>query len=60
MNEVSKPLSWSMPPERVCDKLKSKDAQICELKYGVSNTLALAINVERLLQTKRLTGNRSI
>ncbi|CAO4375998.1 unnamed protein product [Caenorhabditis nigoni] len=34
MNEVTKPLSWSMPTDKVCnDKLKSKDAQICELKY---------------------------
>ncbi|VDD89358.1 unnamed protein product [Enterobius vermicularis] len=33
MNEVSKPLSWSMPPEKVCEKLRAKDAQICELKY---------------------------
>uniref|UniRef100_A0A1I7ZCS5 Mesencephalic astrocyte-derived neurotrophic factor homolog n=1 Tax=Steinernema glaseri TaxID=37863 RepID=A0A1I7ZCS5_9BILA len=33
MNDVSKPLSWSMPPAKVCEKLKSKDAQICDLKY---------------------------
>uniref|UniRef100_A0A1I7XID9 Mesencephalic astrocyte-derived neurotrophic factor homolog n=1 Tax=Heterorhabditis bacteriophora TaxID=37862 RepID=A0A1I7XID9_HETBA len=36
MSEVSKPLSWSMPPAKVCEKLRSKDAQICELKYGKS------------------------
>jgi len=33
MSEVSKPLSWSMPVEKVCDKLRQMDAQICELKY---------------------------
>lgn len=33
MNEVSKPLSWSMPPVKVCEKLRSKDAQICDLKF---------------------------
>ncbi|KAI6188964.1 MANF/CDNF-like protein [Aphelenchoides besseyi] len=33
MNEVTKPLSWSMPASKVCEKLKSKDAQICELKF---------------------------
>ncbi|PIO67289.1 MANF/CDNF-like family protein [Teladorsagia circumcincta] len=33
MVDVTKPLSWSMPPEKVCEKLKAKDAQICELKY---------------------------
>lgn len=33
INEVSKPLSYSMPAEKVCEKLKPKDAQICELQY---------------------------
>ncbi|KJH45190.1 ubiquitin--protein ligase [Dictyocaulus viviparus] len=33
MGDVSKQLSWSMPAEKVCEKLRSKDAQICELKY---------------------------
>uniref|UniRef100_A0A0K0FXP6 Mesencephalic astrocyte-derived neurotrophic factor homolog n=1 Tax=Strongyloides venezuelensis TaxID=75913 RepID=A0A0K0FXP6_STRVS len=33
MNDVTTPLSFSMPPEKVCtSKLKPKDAQICELK----------------------------
>lgn len=34
MGDISKQLSWSMPPEKVCDKQKSKDQQICDLKYG--------------------------
>jgi len=33
LGEMSKPLSWSMPPEKVCEKLKKKDQQICDLKY---------------------------
>lgn len=33
INEVSKPLSFSMPAEKVCEKLKPKDAQICELVF---------------------------
>ena len=33
INEVSKPLSFSMPAEKICEKLKPKDAQICELQY---------------------------
>ncbi|VDO96887.1 unnamed protein product [Soboliphyme baturini] len=33
MNEVTKPLSFSMPPEKICERLRSKDGQICELKY---------------------------
>jgi len=33
MNDVAKPLSWQKPPEKVCDQLRTKDQQICELKY---------------------------
>lgn len=32
-NEVSKPLSHHIPVEKICEKLKKKDSQICELKY---------------------------
>ncbi|CAI9615865.1 unnamed protein product [Staurois parvus] len=32
-NEVSKPLSNHIPPEKICERLKKKDGQICELKY---------------------------
>ncbi|KAK6627313.1 hypothetical protein RUM43_002840 [Polyplax serrata] len=33
LGEMSKPLSWGMPADKVCEKLKKKDAQICELRY---------------------------
>lgn len=33
VNEMSKPLSWNTPPEKVCEKLQKKDSQICELRY---------------------------
>ncbi|XP_062272422.1 mesencephalic astrocyte-derived neurotrophic factor [Scomber scombrus] len=33
INEVSKPLSYHVPVEKICEKLKKKDGQICELKY---------------------------
>ncbi|KAM8868179.1 mesencephalic astrocyte-derived neurotrophic factor-like isoform 1-T1 [Synchiropus picturatus] len=33
INEVTKPLSYHAPVEKICEKLKKKDAQICELKY---------------------------
>jgi len=33
MNEVTKPLSWGMPAEKVCERLNEKDAQICDLEY---------------------------
>ncbi|OXB71303.1 UNVERIFIED_CONTAM: hypothetical protein H355_005729 [Colinus virginianus] len=34
INEVSKPMSHHIPVEKICEKLKKKDSQICELKYG--------------------------
>ncbi|KZC10087.1 PREDICTED: mesencephalic astrocyte-derived neurotrophic factor homolog [Dufourea novaeangliae] len=33
LNELSKPVSWSMPANKVCEKLKKKDAQICDLRF---------------------------
>ncbi|XP_068951723.1 mesencephalic astrocyte-derived neurotrophic factor [Petaurus breviceps papuanus] len=33
INEVSKPLSHHIPVEKICEKLKKKDSQVCELKY---------------------------
>ncbi|KAK6480615.1 mesencephalic astrocyte-derived neurotrophic factor-like [Huso huso] len=33
INEVTKPLSYHVPVEIICEKLKKKDSQICELKY---------------------------
>ncbi|CAB3385607.1 Hypothetical predicted protein [Cloeon dipterum] len=33
LGELSKPLSWSMPAEKICEKLKKKDVQICDLRY---------------------------
>ncbi|XP_019736293.1 mesencephalic astrocyte-derived neurotrophic factor [Hippocampus comes] len=32
-NEVSKPLSYHVPVDKICEKLKKKDSQICELRY---------------------------
>ena len=34
LGEMSKPVSWSMPADKVCQKLYKKDQQICDLKYG--------------------------
>ncbi|KAJ9579540.1 hypothetical protein L9F63_004799, partial [Diploptera punctata] len=33
LGELSKPISWSMPADKVCEKLKKKDSQICDLRY---------------------------
>ncbi len=34
ISELVKPISWSMPVEKICLKLYKKDEQICDLKYG--------------------------
>ena len=33
VSELSKPLSWGLPSDKICDKLHKKDSQICELRY---------------------------
>jgi len=33
LGEMSKPMSWGMPPLKVCEKLQKKDRQVCELAY---------------------------
>nr|QFR37473.1 mesencephalic astrocyte-derived neurotrophic factor [Phigalia pilosaria] len=33
LGELSKPLSWSMPADKICEKLRKKDAQICDLRF---------------------------
>ena len=43
LGEMSKPLSWGMPSEKVCEKLKKKDRQICELRYGKFFSAVVAI-----------------
>ncbi|XP_048812984.1 mesencephalic astrocyte-derived neurotrophic factor [Lagopus muta] len=42
INEVSKPMSHHIPVEKICDKLKKKDSQICELKYDKQIDLSTA------------------
>lgn len=52
INEVSKPLSYHVPVEKICEKLKKKDSQICELKYEKELDLS---NVElKTLKVKEL------
>lgn len=34
LGELSKPLSYHLPADKVCEKLKKKDVQICDLRFG--------------------------
>jgi len=47
VGEMSKPLSWSMPMDKVCEKLKKKDSQICDLKYDKEINWA-EVNLKKL------------
>lgn len=40
VNEMARPVSIGMPPEKVCEKLSMKDSQICDLKYEKQLDLA--------------------
>lgn len=33
LGEMSKPLSWSMPADKICEKLRKKDLQICDIRF---------------------------
>jgi hypothetical protein len=33
LSEMSKPMSWGMPMDKICEKLKKMDKQLCELRY---------------------------
>lgn len=48
LGEMSKPLSWSMPALKVCEKLKKLDAQICDLRFGMFKFISLKINIVSL------------
>jgi len=46
LGELSKPLSWSMPADKICEKLKKRDAQICDLRFGMYNVRALLLRIQ--------------
>ncbi|XP_061114389.1 mesencephalic astrocyte-derived neurotrophic factor-like [Conger conger] len=47
VNEVSIPLSSHIPVVKICEKLKKKDGQICELKYDKQVDLS-TVDVKKL------------
>lgn len=47
LGEMAKPLSWGVPPLKVCEKLKKKDKQICDLAYEKQIDLK-SVNLKKL------------
>ncbi|XP_069765987.1 cerebral dopamine neurotrophic factor isoform X1 [Narcine bancroftii] len=41
VNEVARPMSAHVPVPKICEKLRMRDAQICELKYASSTVSEL-------------------
>jgi len=54
LREISKPISYGLPSDKICERLKKKDLAICELTYERK------INVEEVdftkLRVKELKG----
>lgn len=59
INEVSKPLSYHVPVEKICEKLKKKDGQICELKYGEEGRVRIFSPNKRLSPTVQEVNNNN-
>ncbi|XP_075430305.1 mesencephalic astrocyte-derived neurotrophic factor [Ascaphus truei] len=54
-NEVSKPMSHHIPADKICEKLKKKDSQICELKYDKQIDLStVELKKLRVKELKRI------
>ncbi|GFN76217.1 mesencephalic astrocyte-derived neurotrophic factor [Plakobranchus ocellatus] len=56
LNNLIKPLSYHLPPEKICQKLKNMDAQICELRYDVKPDFT-KLNKMRVGELKKILSN---
>lgn len=39
LGEISKPISYHKPADKICENLKKKDTQVCDLRFGNRNKL---------------------
>lgn len=57
LGELSKPLSWGMPAEKLCERLGKADSQICELKYDKSiDWKTVDLSKLRVKELKKILG----
>ncbi|XP_076447415.1 mesencephalic astrocyte-derived neurotrophic factor homolog [Babylonia areolata] len=60
LGSMSKPLSYSMPPNKVCEKLKKADGEICSLRYekqiDLANTNLKKLRVNELKKILAVWG----
>eukprot|EP01136_Pigoraptor_vietnamica_P019924 Opistho-1_new@68116 len=58
LREISRPLISGLPHDKVCERLKKKDAQICELKYDKPIDLkAVDINKLRVKELRKVLAD---
>lgn len=56
LSNLIKPLSYHMPAEKICQKLKTMDAQICELRYDVKPDFS-KLSKMRVGELKKILSN---
>ncbi|XP_078092120.1 cerebral dopamine neurotrophic factor [Mustelus asterias] len=55
VNEIARPMSAHVPVQKICEKLKMKDMQICELKYDKKLKLSkVELHKLRVVELKRI------
>ncbi|XP_069765988.1 cerebral dopamine neurotrophic factor isoform X2 [Narcine bancroftii] len=58
VNEVARPMSAHVPVPKICEKLRMRDAQICELKYDRKlNFNKAELSKLRVAELKRILDN---
>lgn len=56
LNNLVKPLGYHLPSNKICEKLKNMDAQICELRYDVKPDFT-KLNKMRVGELKKILSN---
>ncbi len=60
LNVISEPLTNGIPPEKICERTKSKDLQICELRYCKSYPHRHRHHHHHLISSPQRTGRRDL
>ncbi|CAE7920998.1 Manf [Symbiodinium sp. KB8] len=59
--EVSGPMKFGVPTEKICQKLKKKSPEICELRYPVKiDTSSVDLNTLSLKQLRQILADRGV
>uniref|UniRef100_A0A0B7B9T6 Mesencephalic astrocyte-derived neurotrophic factor homolog n=1 Tax=Arion vulgaris TaxID=1028688 RepID=A0A0B7B9T6_9EUPU len=56
LSNVIKPMSYHLPTDKICDKLKQMDSQICELRFDVKPDFT-KLNKMKVGELKKILSN---